>query len=158
MYFLHFRFSGVATYKPFFWSKEKSTLNAHISKSLLAPIWLFSKTMQPTTSCSCEKENLLWGCCCGSSRGWCAQGGCPCWALPPVPDVVLDGVRRVWGEDGWEGSSVAGEVQIGHARGGEWVTFPGHLTLEKDIRGTLSWLTLNPSMDKLLRSKSNLQN
>ena len=41
MYFFHFRFSGVATYKPslgpFFWSKEKKTLNAHISKSLLAP-------------------------------------------------------------------------------------------------------------------------
>ena len=41
IYFFHFRFSGVATYKPslgpFFWSKEKQTLNAHISKSLLAP-------------------------------------------------------------------------------------------------------------------------
>ena len=50
MYFFHFRFSGVATYKPslgpFSWSKEKKTLNAHISKSLLAPKWRFSKTLQ----------------------------------------------------------------------------------------------------------------
>ena len=50
MYFPHFRISGVATYKPslgpFFGSKEKKPLNPHISKSLLAPIWLFSRTLQ----------------------------------------------------------------------------------------------------------------
>ena len=50
MYFLHFRISGVATYKPslgpFFGSKEKKPLNPHISKSLLAPIWLFSRPLQ----------------------------------------------------------------------------------------------------------------
>ena len=50
MYFFHFRISGVATYEPslgpFFGSKEKKPLNLHISKSLLAPIWLFSWTLQ----------------------------------------------------------------------------------------------------------------
>ena len=50
MYFFHLRFSGVATSKPslglFFQSKEKKTLNAHISKSLLAPKGLFSKPLQ----------------------------------------------------------------------------------------------------------------
>ena len=50
MYFFHFRISGVATYEPslgpFFGSKEKKPLNLHISKSLLAPIWLFSRTLQ----------------------------------------------------------------------------------------------------------------
>ena len=50
MYFFHFRISGVATYEPslgpFFGSKEKKPLNPHISKSLLAPIWLFSRTLQ----------------------------------------------------------------------------------------------------------------
>ena len=50
MYFPHFRISGVATYKPslgpFFGSKEKKPLNLHISKSILAPIWLFSRTLQ----------------------------------------------------------------------------------------------------------------
>ena len=50
MYFFHFRISGVATYKPslgpFFGSKEKKPLNLHISKSILAPIWLFSRTLQ----------------------------------------------------------------------------------------------------------------
>ena len=30
----------------FFWSKEQKTLNAHVSKSLLAPKGLFSKTLQ----------------------------------------------------------------------------------------------------------------
>ena len=50
MYFFHFRISGVATYEPslgpFFGSKEKKPLNLHISKSLLAPIWLFSRSLQ----------------------------------------------------------------------------------------------------------------
>ena len=49
-YFDHFMISGVATSKPsvglFFQSKEKKTLNAHISKSLLAPKVLFSKPLQ----------------------------------------------------------------------------------------------------------------
>ena len=46
MYFFHFRFWRVATYLgPFFWSKEKKTLEAYTSKSLLAPIWLFSNTL-----------------------------------------------------------------------------------------------------------------
>ena len=50
MYFFHFRFSGVATSKPslelFSGPKNRKTLNAHISKSLLAPKGLFSKTLQ----------------------------------------------------------------------------------------------------------------
>ena len=50
MYSPHFRISGVATYKPslgpFFGSKEKKPLNLHISKSILAPIWRFSRTLQ----------------------------------------------------------------------------------------------------------------
>ena len=57
MYFFHFRISGVATYEPslgpFFGSKEKNPLNPHISKSLLAPIWLFSRTLQ-STLCYCR--------------------------------------------------------------------------------------------------------
>ena len=48
VYSFHFRFSGVATYKPpsglFFWSKK--TLTAHISKSFLSQLWLFSRTLQ----------------------------------------------------------------------------------------------------------------
>ena len=55
MYFFHFRISGVATYEPslgpFFGSKEKKPLNLHISKSLLAPIWLFSRTLQKSQIC-----------------------------------------------------------------------------------------------------------
>ena len=50
MYLFHFRISGVATYEPslgpFFGSKEKKPLNPHISKSLLAPIWLSPRTLQ----------------------------------------------------------------------------------------------------------------
>ena len=50
VYSFHFRFSGVATYKPslgpFFWSKVKKTLNAHISKSRKTPKWRPSKTLQ----------------------------------------------------------------------------------------------------------------
>ena len=56
MYFFHFRISGVATYEPslgpFFGSKEKKPLNLHISKSLLAPIWLFSRTLQSFIFCT----------------------------------------------------------------------------------------------------------
>ena len=50
MYFFHLDFAGVATCKPslelFSGPKNKKTLNAHISKSLLAPKGLFPKTLQ----------------------------------------------------------------------------------------------------------------
>ena len=61
MYLPHFRISGVATYKPslgpFFGSKEKKPLNLHISKSILAPIWRFSRTLQ---SWNCLQRNSRW--------------------------------------------------------------------------------------------------
>ena len=78
MYLFHFRISGVATYEPslgpFLGSKEKKPLNPHISKSLLAPIWLSPRTLQrgPWHTVSCEKptyENCVSDRTLGSTKG-----------------------------------------------------------------------------------------